>query len=493
MEQLQAEFAKVEVAEGELAELRDALAQAEHRAEETSATRDVIQGQLEDSGAEAERLIEAGEALEAQLGELREQLDDHQSQLEEAQQEAHQLAEQLEQAQTQARTELQEQQAQSEAALAELQEQLEETQQEAQAATQRAEAHLDSSKQSQSELADALAQARTEAEQAQQRTAELEAQAGELDEQLANMQSQLDDQRAEAERAASALDEANEEARRTAETDRTEITQAQARCVELEERLGSTQDRLDELEVQLEAQASEAGQLEDARARVAVLEAELATRPEPDQVGEAQAASQARIAELEADLVQARQDLSEAFTTFRTEAIQAATARDEAFDRVAELEAELEQASQARAQPAASSDELERQAGHIALLEGMLEAAQQQLDELQDQVSAPPAASPTAQVEPAAIPTIEALEAILLANRDHAREDAQKWKDSEVAIGRSIKELLALAHRMPQHLDEVYRVLGALQDIMDSGKKLVRSTQDRADQQVQALGDLLDS
>ncbi len=62
-----------------------------------------------------------------------------------------------------------------------------------------------------------------------------------------------------------------------------------------------------------------------------------------------------------------------------------------------------------------------------------------------------------------------------------------------MAIGRSIKELLALAHRMPQHLDEVYRVLGSLQDIMDAGKKLVRRGQQRADEEVQALGELDDN
>ncbi len=83
----------------------------------------------------------------------------------------------------------------------------------------------------------------------------------------------------------------------------------------------------------------------------------------------------------------------------------------------------------------------------------------------------------------------EAWRTLVLAQSGQIQNDVEQWKSAEVAIQESIKELLAVAHRMPQHLEEVYRVLGNLQDVLDTGRKIVRRSQERTEEQIKLLAD----
>jgi predicted nucleic acid-binding Zn-ribbon protein len=241
--------------------------------------------------------------------------------------------------------------------------------------------------------------------------------------------------------------------------------------------------------------------LEATRARLGTVEARLSeaqgeiqgARTETTaQTARADAAEQ-RVQAIGADLDQARRDLAEAFAALRSEAIQAREAQAAAEGELARVAARCEELEGARltessatiaaaAQETALQAEIEQQKAQIAILEGMLQATR-------EQAAAPPDSGPGREVAD----SVGTFRAVVLANLDRAREDADAWKQSEVAIGRSIKDLLALAHRLPQHLDEVYRVLASIQDVLDSGKKLVRRNQQRSEEEVQALGELEDA
>ncbi len=361
-------------------------------------------------------------------------------------------------------------------------------------------------------MAASLAQARTEADQARQEIAAKERALRAAQEQAQGLEGEQGQVRAELDAARAEL----VQARQRQGSLRTEIVQARDDAAASRQAVQAAEGQAAQAQAEL-ARLRDSAEQGEATQAASTAQAQAQAQQARDTLAE-------RDAELEALRMQlgaAQTDLAEAFSSFRADAIAANQAREEAEAAARVAQAELQtarsQAQQAAGQaqqeadilrgqmdalheslstpsetpPSEERQQLERelsdQVNRAALLEGMLETTRQQL-EAAEAAQGPMGLATVSQDE--VNEQFETIKAIILANRDIATDDSTHWKKSEVAIGKSIKELLALAHRLPQHLDEVYRVLGSLQDILDVGKRIVRRGQQRAEEEVQALGEL---